>query len=57
MTLAAEPLWGVQDPRISYEPPSKWSLGDDAIELAASAGLNLDPWQKLVLRGSGVAHV
>lgn len=46
------PLWGVQEPRHLYIPTPKWTLGDDAIDLAASAGLHLDPWQQLVLRGS-----
>jgi len=47
-----EILYGIQEPRIQLVPPARWSLGDDAIELAATAGLILDPWQQLVLRGS-----
>lgn len=52
MTVAEAPIWGIQEPRISHIPTARWSLGEDAIDLAASAGLILDPWQQLVLRGS-----
>lgn len=45
-------IYGVQEPRISSIPKARWSLGEDAIELAARAGLTLDPWQCLVLKGS-----
>ncbi len=49
-------LRGVQRPRIMHLPPSASRsttvTGDDAIELAALAGLDLDPWQQLVLRES-----
>jgi phage terminase large subunit-like protein len=48
----AEPLVGVQQPRISNVPSYNGSSGDDAVELAAMAGLYLDPWQQHVLRGS-----
>lgn len=47
-----EIIYGIQDPRIQLVPPARWSLGDDAIELAHTAGLELDPWQQIVLRGS-----
>jgi phage terminase large subunit-like protein len=40
---------GVQEPRVLSVPPYVSSLGQEAIELAASAGLILDPWQALVL--------
>lgn len=46
------PVYGIQEPRVSYVPPARWTLGDDAAELSASAGLTLDPWQRLILRGS-----
>lgn len=45
-------LHGVQQPRIHSAPPAEWSLGEDAIDLAKAAGLVLDPWQQLVLRGA-----
>lgn len=43
---------GVQTPRVFCQPASAVSeyRGDDAIELAALAGLDLDPWQQLSLR-------
>jgi phage terminase large subunit-like protein len=42
---------GVQYPRIlSYPPNSVSSAGDEAIDLAATAGLVLDEWQKVCLR-------
>lgn len=40
---------GVQTPRISSIPPYASSAGQEAIELAATAGLILDPWQQYVL--------
>ena len=51
-TLPPAGLVGAQEPRISYVPPAAWSLGDDAVELARAAGMQLDPWQQLVLRGA-----
>lgn len=45
-------LRGVQEPRLSSCPPVSSSAGDDAIKLAAKAGLFLDEWQQLVLRRS-----
>src|ERR1017187_6126617 len=51
--LDERPDWpGVQRPRICSVPPSVSSTGEEAIELAAMAGLNLDPWQKFVLTES-----
>lgn len=41
---------GVQEPRLRSVPPAVTSAGDEAINLAATAGLHLDPWQQLVLR-------
>ena len=39
------------DPRILVAPPSTQAeLGQDAIDLAAHAGLILDEWQKTALR-------
>lgn len=45
-------LFGSQTPRILLAPAATddTSWADDCIELAASAGLILDPWQRLVLR-------
>jgi hypothetical protein len=45
-------LLGVQTPRLLLEPAATedTSWADDCIELAASAGLILDEWQRLVLR-------
>lgn len=43
--LAAHSLEGVRSPRVEVRPPSVGSHGDVAIELAAAAGLILDPWQ------------
>ncbi|MGI8313328.1 hypothetical protein [Saccharopolyspora hattusasensis] len=41
-----------QEPRICVYPEAPTSAGSEAIELAAAAGLNLDPWQQDVLRRS-----
>lgn len=41
-----------QPPAHQSVPPAKTSAGREAIELAASAGLVLDPWQELVLEGA-----
>lgn len=43
---------GSQLPRIESYPLFATSAGDDAIDLAAIAGLVLDPWQEYVLRCS-----
>lgn len=45
-------LKGLQTPPIESVPPYGTSAGDEAIELAATAGLFLDPWQQYVLRAS-----
>jgi hypothetical protein len=42
----------VERPRILHLPRFSTSAGDEAIDLAASAGLILDPWQQFVLRSS-----
>lgn len=39
-----------QRPRILISPPSASSAGDEAVDLAAQAGLFLDPWQQTALR-------
>lgn len=43
---SAGPRQGDQEPRILWVPEYKTSAGEEAIELAASAGLYLDPWQQ-----------
>ena len=40
---------GCQEPTVSFVPESVSSAGVEAIELAAAAGLHLDPWQQFVL--------
>jgi hypothetical protein len=46
---AARELIGDQRPRILSAPESFSSRGQEAVELAAYAGLQLDPWQQFVL--------
>jgi len=49
------PVPGVQRPRVLSLPPghlSNGTAGREAVELAASAGLFLDPWQQFVLEES-----
>lgn len=48
-SAAAPELFGHQRPRILSVPESYSSLGQQAIDLAAHAGLQLDPWQQFVL--------
>lgn len=43
---------GAQRPRVSHIPEYDVSSGEEAIELAALAGLALDDWQQYVLRHS-----
>lgn len=43
-------LYGWQQPPIQTAPASVSSAGQEAIDLAAKAGLELDPWQQHVLR-------
>lgn len=45
-------LLGSREPRLKSVPPFAQSYGLDAIELAAMAGLILDPWQQDVLVAS-----
>lgn len=49
--LDAQPdaLLGDQRPRICSVPPGLSSAGSEAVDLAAIAGLQLDPWQQFVL--------
>jgi hypothetical protein len=48
--VADGPVHGWQKPPIEVAPPSVTSAGQEAIDLAARAGLKLDPWQQHVLR-------
>lgn len=48
--VADGPVYGWQEPPIQTAPPSVSSAGQEAIDLAARAGLKLDPWQQHVLR-------
>lgn len=43
-------MYGWQEPPIQVAPPSVSSAGQEAIDLAARAGLHLDAWQQHVLR-------
>ncbi|MGQ5580902.1 terminase [Streptomyces sp. ECR3.8] len=43
-------VYGWQQPPIQTVPPAVSSAGQEAIDLAALAGLQLDPWQQHVLR-------
>lgn len=45
-------LAAAERPRVLHVPKFSTSAGDEAIDLAASAGLILDPWQKFVLRNA-----
>jgi hypothetical protein len=46
---APELLLGHQEPRFLTSPPHLSSSGAEAVDLARMAGLQLDPWQQLVL--------
>lgn len=48
-SLLSDERVGAQRPRVRSVPKYSTSAGQEAIELAASAGLHLDPWQQLVL--------
>lgn len=52
MTSPGAVLTGVQTPAYRLLPEAVSSAGQEAIELAASAGLVLDPWEALVLEGA-----
>lgn len=45
-------LLGCQTPRHLNVPSVVGSAGEEAVDLAASAGLHLDPWEQLVLKHS-----
>lgn len=47
--LQSVELRGAQRPRVCSVPPYRTSSGVEAVELAASAGLVLDPWQAFIL--------
>lgn len=49
---APSDLRGAQRPRIEWVPPYSSTSGKEAVELAALAGLGLDPWQAHVLTQS-----
>jgi hypothetical protein len=46
------PAVGAQRPRVCWIPEFASSAGQEAVELAAMAGLGLDPWQQFVLEHS-----
>lgn len=50
MTVLAERLIGRQEPVHRVVPPAVSSAGPEVVSLAATAGLELDPWQRFVLR-------
>lgn len=52
MSLQSEELKGSQRPRLENYPLYSTSAGDDAIDLAAVAGIYLDEWQQYVLRNA-----
>lgn len=52
MTSLLDVLPGARRPRTCSVPPYSSSAGQEAVDLAASAGLALDPWQQDVLRAS-----
>lgn len=41
---------GAQEPRVLWVPEYESSLGQEAVELAKSAGLEPDPWQEFVIQ-------
>lgn len=43
--LSARNVVGAQRPRIAVVPPASTSAGQEAVELAATAGLHLDDWE------------
>lgn len=48
-TRQLEPIQGSQTPTFLCWPPAASTLGGEFADLAAAAGLALDPWQRLVL--------
>ena len=51
MSLQLAERVGSQTPRVSRLPPGSEAAGEEAVELADLAGLPLDDWQQLVVRG------
>jgi hypothetical protein len=49
MSLLSSVRLGVQRPRLLLSPPRVSSAGSEAVDLAASAGLFLDDWQRYAL--------
>jgi hypothetical protein len=49
---ASPDVLGVQRPRILHLPDFSASTGAEAVELANLAGIDLDPWQELVIANS-----
>lgn len=47
--VTSAPTIGQQLPRVWSVPPASASLGLEAVELAAAAGLVLDPWEQFVV--------
>lgn len=45
-------LIGYQTPRLEHYPAYFTTLGDDAIDISAVAGINLLPWEEMVVRKS-----
>lgn len=52
MTLLADERLAAIPPRVASIPPSVTGAGQEAIDLAASVGLDLDPWQREALTAS-----
>ncbi|MDQ3730303.1 MAG: terminase [Actinomycetota bacterium] len=50
--VAPPDLRGAQEPSFAWVPPYASTTGEEAVELAASAGIDLDPWQQGILRES-----
>jgi hypothetical protein len=51
-SAAPSDVQGAQQPRLCSIPDFKSSTGEEAVELAAMAGLDLDPWQQFVPNGA-----
>lgn len=45
-------LKGCQTPRLAHFPPFFTTLGDDVVDLSMVAGIDLLPWEELMLRNS-----
>ena len=43
-------LLGAERPRVELRPPAVYSLAGPAIELAARAGMVLEPWQAAIVK-------